>query len=56
MVDSNYKLALLHHWERLKKSLGFGEFDLVFKVTENLRIPKFYLKMLVCALSSEPFS
>ena len=30
------KFAWIQHWDRMKNSLGFGDLDLIFKVTAML--------------------
>ena len=37
----------------LKSSLGFGDLDLIFKVTAVLKLPNLSQKVLVCTISHE---
>ena len=37
----------------LKNWLGFGDFDLIFKVTAGLKLPNLSQKVLVCTKSHE---
>ena len=50
------KLAQIHHWDRGKKWLDFGDLDLIFKVTPALWNSNFDRKKLVCTLSLEPMA
>ena len=43
------KLAWIHHWDKFKSWLDFGDLDLIFKVTGGLR-----WKFLVPVISPEP--
>ena len=37
----------------MKSWLGFGDLDLIFKVTVGLQLPNLSLKVLVCTISHE---
>ena len=37
----------------MKSRLGFGELDLIFKVSAGLRLPNLSQKVLVCTISHE---
>ena len=37
----------------MKSRLGFGDLDLIFKVTAGLKLPNLSQKLLVCTISHE---
>ena len=37
----------------IKSCLGFGDLDIIFKVTAGLKLPNLSQKVLVCTLSHE---
>ena len=45
------KFAWMYQWDMMKSWLGFGDFDLIFKVTVEL--PNLSQKVLVCTISHE---
>ena len=47
------KIACMQHWDMMKTWLGFGDFDLIFKVTTELKLPKLSPKVFVCPISHE---
>ena len=40
-------------WDMMKSCLGFGDLDLIFKVTAGLKLPNLSQKVLVCTISHE---
>ena len=47
------KFAWMWHWYIKKSWLGFGDNDLIFKVTAGLTLPNLSQKMLLCTVSHE---
>ena len=43
----------MQHWDIMKSYLGFGDLDLIFKVTTRLKLPNLSQKVLVCTISHE---
>ena len=43
----------MQHWDMMKSWLGFGDLDLIFKVTAGLKLPNLSPKVLVCTISHE---
>ena len=42
-----------NYWDMMKSWLGFGDLDLIFKVTVGLKLPNLSPKVLVCTISHE---
>ena len=47
------KFAWMKHWDMIKSWLGFGDLDLIFKVTAGLKLPNLSPKVFVCTISHE---
>ena len=47
------KCAWMYYWDMTKSWLGFGDLDLIFKVTAGLKLPNLSPNMLVCIISHE---
>ena len=50
------RFTLIKHLDMIKSWMGFGDLDLIFKVTARLNPPKLSQKVFVCMLSHGPLA